>query len=87
MAETNLSSHLFRSSNETVEKKEKIFFMCYHIISKIGKATSLCFCYLILCLEINIFEVPTSHSFGSGVVFRGLLVLHRVYLSSPETFG
>lgn len=44
-------------------------------------------CYLVSCLEINIFEVSALYNFGSGSGCRRLLVLPGIYSSSLGTFG
>ena len=47
----------------------------------------LCSCFLVPCLEINVFDVSALYNLGCGSVFRRLLILPWIYSSPLGKFG
>ena len=76
-------------------KKRDILTMGQHIIPKSIKKMrvrdslerGLCSCFLVPCLEINVFEVSALYNLGCGSVFRRLLILSWIYSSPLGKFG
>lgn len=85
----------FFPPDETIEKKD-ILTMGQHIIPRSIKKKmrvrdslelGLCSCFLVPCLEINVFEVSALYNLGCGSVFRRLLILPWIYSAPLGKFG
>ena len=77
-------------------RKKDILTMGQHIIPKSilkkmrvrdSLELGLCSCFLVPCLEINVFDVSALYNLGCGSVFRRLLILPWIYSSPLGKFG